>query len=107
MAHDEAVALSVFRQEADAVSDGIARPGKRTRRPLEVHGTGGRPIRSEDAPHGLGSARSHQAGKAEDPDLRQLFTWLAEWEVGHLEQLVELEKMLQDDYWADQGFSPM
>ena len=48
-----------------------------------------------------------QAGKAEDPDLKQLFTWLAEWEVGHLEQLVELEKMLQDDYWADQGFSPM
>ncbi|MBU0742330.1 ferritin family protein [bacterium] len=48
-----------------------------------------------------------QAGKAEDPDLKQLFTWLAEWEVGHLEQLVELEKMLQDEYWADQGFSPM
>jgi rubrerythrin len=48
-----------------------------------------------------------QAGKAEDPDLRQLFTWLAEWEVGHLEHLVELEKMLQDEYWADQGFSPL
>ena len=48
-----------------------------------------------------------QAAKAEDPDLKQLFTWLAEWEVGHLEHLVELEKMLQDEYWADQGFSPM
>ena len=48
-----------------------------------------------------------QAKKTEDPDLKQLFTWLAEWEVGHLEHLVELEKMLQDEYWADQGFSPM
>jgi len=48
-----------------------------------------------------------QAAKAEDPDLKQLFTWLAEWEVGHLEHLVELEKMLQDEYWSDQGFSPM
>ncbi len=48
-----------------------------------------------------------QANKAEDADLKQLFTWLAEWEVGHLEHLVELEKMLQDEYWADQGFSPM
>ena len=48
-----------------------------------------------------------QAGKTDDADLKQLFTWLAEWEVGHLEQLVELEKMLQDEYWADQGFSPM
>lgn len=48
-----------------------------------------------------------QAEKTDDADLKQLFTWLAEWEVGHLEQLVELEKLLQDDYWADQGFSPM
>jgi rubrerythrin len=48
-----------------------------------------------------------QAAKAEDADLRQLFTWLAEWEDGHLEQLLELEKIYQDAYWADQGFSPM
>ncbi len=48
-----------------------------------------------------------QAEQAEDPDLKQLFTWLSEWEVGHLEQLKDLERMLQDAYWADQGFSPM
>jgi len=42
------------------------------------------------------------------PDrLKQLFTWLVEWEDGHLEQLLELEKIYQDAYWADQGFSPM
>jgi rubrerythrin len=48
-----------------------------------------------------------QSAKAEDADLKQLFTWLAEWEDGHLEQLLELEKIYQDAYWADQGFSPM
>jgi len=47
------------------------------------------------------------AAKAEDPQLKQLFTWLTEWEDGHLEQLLELEKIYQDAYWADQGFSPM
>jgi rubrerythrin len=48
-----------------------------------------------------------QAEKATDPDLKQLFTWLVEWEDGHLDQLLELEKIYQDAYWADQGFSPM
>jgi rubrerythrin len=48
-----------------------------------------------------------QAAKAEDPDLKQLFSWLAQWEDGHLDQLRELEQMLQDDYWADLGFAPM
>ena len=47
------------------------------------------------------------AAKTDDPDLKQLFTWLVEWEDGHLEQLMELEKIYQDAYWADQGFSPM
>jgi rubrerythrin len=47
------------------------------------------------------------AAKTEDPDLKQLFTWLVEWEDGHLEQLLELEKIYQDAYWSDQGFAPM
>jgi rubrerythrin len=47
------------------------------------------------------------AAKAEDPDLKQLFQWLVEWEDGHLEQLLELEKYYQDAYWSEQGFSPM
>jgi rubrerythrin len=47
------------------------------------------------------------AAKSDDPDLKQLFTWLVEWEDGHLEQLLELEKIYQDSYWADQGFAPM
>ena len=47
------------------------------------------------------------AAKTEDPDLKQLFTWLVEWEDGHLEQLMELEKIYQDAYWSEQSFSPM
>ncbi len=50
--------------------------------------------------------REH-AAKTDDADLKQLFTWLVEWEDGHLEQLLDLEKIYQDAYWADQGFSPM
>ena len=48
-----------------------------------------------------------QAEKTDNADLKQLFTWLVEWEDGHLEQLLELEKIYQDAYWAEQGFSPM
>lgn len=50
--------------------------------------------------------REH-AARTEDPDLKQLFTWLLGWEDGHLTQLLELEKIYQDAYWAEQGFSPM
>jgi len=48
-----------------------------------------------------------QANATRDADLKQLFTWLHQWETGHLENLMELETMLQDAYWSDQGFSPM
>lgn len=48
-----------------------------------------------------------QAAKTEDDQLKQLFTWLTEWEAGHLSALIELESSYQDAYWADQGFSPM
>lgn len=48
-----------------------------------------------------------EAAKTDDPDLKKVFTWLAEWEVGHLEHLMELERYMQDAYWADQGFAPM
>ena len=50
---------------------------------------------------------TQQAKETEDEDLRKLFTWLVKWEDGHLNQLLEIEKIYQDAYWADQGFSPM
>lgn len=55
-------------------------------------------------------AIAHYKSKAkniEDPDLKQLFSWLSDWEEDHLNQLRELETMYQDAYWAEQGFSPM
>ncbi len=48
-----------------------------------------------------------KAAETDDPDLKKLFTWLVEWEDGHLSQLLELEQQYQDSYWSDQGFSPM
>ena len=50
---------------------------------------------------------TQHAKETEDEDLRKLFTWLVKWEDGHLNQLLEIEKIYQDAYWADQGFSPM
>ncbi len=55
-------------------------------------------------------AISHYKSRAkniDDPDLKQLFSWLSDWEEDHLNQLRELETMYQDSYWSDQGFSPM
>lgn len=47
------------------------------------------------------------AAETDNPELKKLFTWLVEWEEGHLDQLKELEDRYQAAYWADQGFSPM
>jgi len=47
-----------------------------------------------------------QAKNAEVVELKQLFEKLASWELGHFEQLHELEKLLQDEYWSRQGFAP-
>jgi len=50
---------------------------------------------------------SEHAEKSENPDLKQLFTWLTRWEKAHLSQLLDLEKHYKDAYWAEQGFMPM
>lgn len=50
---------------------------------------------------------SENAEKTDDPNLKELFTWLSKWEKGHLNQLLELEKFYKDAYWAEQGFMPM
>ncbi len=48
-----------------------------------------------------------QAAETQNAELKQLFTWLVEWEIGHLSALTKLEKSLQDEYWAERGFAPM
>jgi rubrerythrin len=47
------------------------------------------------------------AREADDEEARKMYGWLAEWERGHLDQLVEIDRSLRDAYWADQGFAPM
>ena len=50
---------------------------------------------------------SEHAEKTDNPELKKLFTWLTEWEKGHLAQLLDLEKFYKDAFWAEQGFMPM
>ena len=47
------------------------------------------------------------ADETDDEEARKTFSWLAEWEREHLDQLRALDQMLRDQYWADQGFTPM
>ncbi len=47
-----------------------------------------------------------QARNCPDETARKTFGFLADWEKGHLESLVELERSMRDQYFAQQGFSP-
>lgn len=48
-----------------------------------------------------------QAAKTEDPEEKQLYTWLSAWEKTHLKKLTALEKLLMDQVWEDNHFWPM
>ncbi|MBP7149385.1 MAG: ferritin family protein [Acidobacteria bacterium] len=48
-----------------------------------------------------------EGAQCPDPESAKVFQFLADWEVGHLETLVDLEKRMRDEYFADQGFSRM
>ena len=41
-----------------------------------------------------------------DEESAKVFRFLAEWEAGHLETLVDLERQMRDSWFAEQGFSP-
>jgi rubrerythrin len=47
------------------------------------------------------------AETAEDDETRNVFRHLAQWEEGHHQQFMALEKELRDAYFSDRGFSPM
>jgi rubrerythrin len=47
------------------------------------------------------------ARETDDEEARKTFVWLADWERGHLDQLMDIDRNLRDAYWADQGFAPM
>jgi len=44
---------------------------------------------------------------ATDPDIKQLFTWLADWELDHHRKLMELEEDYRQEVWNDSNFWPM
>ena len=47
-----------------------------------------------------------QANEATDPNEKELFAWLAEWEKGHYKVLHELNEELKQNIWFDNNFWP-
>ncbi len=48
---------------------------------------------------------SRAAGTA-DPNEKELFEWLANWERGHHKLLIDLNKQLTEQIWYDNNFWP-
>ncbi len=46
------------------------------------------------------------ARECPDEESAKVFRFLSEWEAGHLETLVDLERRLKDQYFSDLGFTP-
>ncbi len=46
------------------------------------------------------------ARQAEEPDMKMLFDYLADWEGEHLRALVNQQKLVQEDYWTEARFYP-
>jgi rubrerythrin len=49
---------------------------------------------------------SKQAAEATDPNEKELFSWLADWEKGHHKVLHELNEELKESIWYDNQFWP-
>jgi rubrerythrin len=49
---------------------------------------------------------SKQAAISTDPNEKELFTWLADWEKGHHKVLHELNEDLKESIWYDNQFWP-
>ncbi len=49
---------------------------------------------------------SNQAKSATDPNEKELFEWLANWEKGHHKLLIQLNKQLTEQVWYDNNFWP-
>jgi len=41
-----------------------------------------------------------------DPDAKALYDWLARWERGHLNMLLDIDKALKEKIWFDNSFWP-
>jgi rubrerythrin len=49
---------------------------------------------------------SEQAKTAASPQARKFYEDLVAWENGHYEALLRQQQLLQEDYWAQNGFEP-
>jgi len=49
---------------------------------------------------------SKRAAEAEDPNEKELYQWLAEWESGHHQILHDLNEQLKENIWYDNQFWP-
>jgi rubrerythrin len=47
-----------------------------------------------------------RASEASDPNEKELYDWLANWERGHHKLLIELNKQLTEQVWYDNNFWP-
>lgn len=47
-----------------------------------------------------------QAEKADDPQEKALYEWLAEWERGHLKLLSRIDREMTEEVWNDNQFWP-
>lgn len=47
-----------------------------------------------------------RAAQATDPNEKELYQWLADWEKGHHKLLIELNKQLTEQVWYDNNFWP-
>jgi len=47
-----------------------------------------------------------QAQATGDPDAKDFFNQLADWESGHYHALLQQQESLKEDYWAAGGFAP-
>ena len=49
---------------------------------------------------------SERATASKDEKEKALYQWLAEWERGHLKLLTDIDKVLREQIWFDNGFWP-
>jgi len=49
---------------------------------------------------------SKRAAESDDPNEKELYKWLAEWESGHHKILFDLNEQLKEDIWYDNQFWP-
>lgn len=49
---------------------------------------------------------SKRAAESDDPNEKELYKWLADWESGHHKILYDLNEQLKEDIWYDNQFWP-